>query len=230
GKQHLDDIWDAIEGVADNLTVVPYQFDIATGGAPASGFWQRDNVAAASATELYFNETDEFGGLSTGGFNEMRTDDVIIIGSRTGDGLERYRLTDVASLAANVYTLPVEYIDDSGTDFIDDEQTKFTMLWGRDLRLGGLRDVEVTGVSDLQILGYDGGSDTWVPVENRGNKGIITLEYLYDANQTATPAAGDVAPNAATPATTTILRISDTDANGDSVDFVLDSITQGDLI
>jgi hypothetical protein len=96
--------------------------------------------------------------------------------------------------------------------------------------LNDLTDVDVSGASDLQVLSYNAIGGIWEPKENRSNKGIISLEYVYDANQSAVPASGDVSPNNADPSLTTILRISDTDANGDSVGFVLSNITQGDLI
>jgi len=179
---------------------------------------------------VYLNELDELGNDQAQTAAEIRVNDVMTVNSRTGDGYERYRATGLPVLTLDVYAVPVEYITNTGTPFIDNEKTPGNLLLGRDIELGDLRDVDVVGVSDLQILGYSAGSDTWGPVENRGNKGIITLEYLYDANQTASPAAGDVAPNNATPSLTTVVRASTTDSNGDSVDFILGNVSEGDLI
>jgi len=111
-------------------------------------------------------------------------------------------------------------------DYVDTEIAAATP----DLALDDLSDVDVIGVQDGQILGYNSAGLVWEPVENRGNKGIISLGFLWDAGQTASPATGDISSDAATPALTTVLHISDTDENGDSIGFILDNITADDLL
>ena len=96
--------------------------------------------------------------------------------------------------------------------------------------LDELTDVDVSGVQGGQILGFNDISLNWEPVENRGNKGIISLSFNYDANQSDPPVSGDVSPNNAEPTLTSIIRISDTDALGDSIGFILDNLTPGDFI
>ena len=102
-------------------------------------------------------------------------------------------------LASNVYTFPINDGAESGAAFVDGEDTIIGAALGRNLALGQLSDVEVDGVEDLQVLGFQLSTGTWIPITNTANKGITSLDYLYDANQTATPASGDVAPNNATP-------------------------------
>ena len=230
-KQQLDDLWDAVEGVADNLTVSPYIFDSAITNTPAAGHWGRDNVDPTLATELFFNKTDEFGSSVTGLMGEVKAGDDIFIASRIQEGdFEKHVTTDVASLVGDVFVIPVEDGELTGVALTDQTPSKMTVLFGRSLALDGLVDVDVAGVEDLQVLGFKASTGEWVPITNTANKGITTLSYLYDANQDATPPSGDVSPDNATPSLTTNIAISNTDAVGDDIGFVLANIKAGDLL
>lgn len=230
-QQQLDDLWDAVEGIASNLTVAPYIFDAATTNTPAAGHWGRDNVDPTLATELYFEKTDEFGRSNTVAFEEMKSGDVIYISSRTQEGdLERHVITDVPTLTLTVYTVPVKDGELQGVAFTDQTLTKMALLWGRELALDDLVDVEVTGAEDLQVLGFQLSTGTWIPITNTANKGITSLDYLYDANQDVNPPSGDVSPDNATPASVTNLAISNIDVNGNDITFVLANIKAGDLL
>ena len=230
-KQQLDDLWDAVDGIASNLTVSPFIFDSAITNTPAAGHWGRNNTDLTLATELFFNKTDEFGFSVTTLMGEIRAGDDLFVASRIQEGdLERHITTDVASLIGDVYVIPVKDGTLTGVAFTDQTPTKMTLLFGRSLALGGLVDVEVVGVVDQQVLSFKESTGEWVPVTNIANKGITSLDYLYDANQDTNPPSGDVSPDNATPSLVTNLAVSNIDANGNDFSFVLANIKAGDLL
>ena len=229
-KQHLDDLWNAIDSLAKNLSISPYTFRIATDGTPDAGEWERDNVTVASVTELFFHEDDLLDEQHDLFFTGLQDGDLLIISSSVDDGQEQYTVTGPGVLATNVYTVPVKDGAVSGTAFIDTLSTTVGAVFGRFLKLDQLVDVDVASVSDLDVLSFIQATGNWEARANNANKGIVTLEYLFDANQSTNPASGDAAPNNAVFASVTVLAVNETDANGDNVGFSLSSISENDVI
>ena len=229
-KQQLDDLWDAFDTVLEVVDPFVYTFDDGTTAAIVAGEWALDTTFPSTATEFFIHETDDQGENRSVGLEALRENDVISFKAVGSDARAAVNLSGPGVLASNVYTFPINSGAESGAAFVDGEDTIIGTALGRNLALGQLSDVEVDGVEDLQVLGFQLSTGTWIPITQTANKGITTLSYLYDANQDATPPAGDVSPNNATPSLTTSIAISNTDAVGDDISFVLANLKAGDLL
>ena len=122
--------WVAIKSDAAGLSLVdmPYRWLPAPDSNPQAGDISSNNADLSLVTILYFNHLD-IDGVDRGLYFESMKDDDWTNLHKAGDvaGVyARYNLDGTPSVAGNIWTVPVTFLDTLGTPFVNNESLIFT--------------------------------------------------------------------------------------------------------
>ena len=90
--------------------------------------------------------------------------------------------------------------NDAGEDFLTDENANITLLNNTLLKLSALADVDVTGISDDDVLQYNSGTTKWEPV---APSGIYTEPMTTTTTSTTSTTSTSTTTTSSTTTTTT---------------------------
>jgi len=183
-------------GGSSTLQSTKYRFETSTSSTPGGGkmhFNAAFGTDYSNVTAIYLNNTDKAGQDLSNLFTAFLGDTYRIYVQKESDASKAtlFQVTAAPTVGASVTTIPVSFIQDTGTALSDGKDC--AVLFSNDpsasLTLGGLADVSVPTPSDGQVLGWVAANNQWEAINQTGGGGGGSV--TVSATAPSSPSNGD---------------------------------------